>query len=253
MTNLVRSDFVDNLVEKALSKSHCTEKSTAEPARVTFLSQLISETTDKVRVRSELLNLLLAGRDSTAALMSNVFFELSRRPEMQARLRREIDEFVGSELPTFEGIKSMKYLRAVLNESLRIHPIVPENSRQAVQDTVLPLGGGEDGKSPALIKKGQLLAWSSYSMHRREDLFGEDAAEFKPQRWLDDEDGQGSKGLRVGWEYLPFNGGPRICIGRESLSFLVCLSQRRRRSKKPVLDLSSSRCRLFFTVIANIE
>lgn len=230
MTNFLQSGFVDKLVEKALSKTQrATEKSNEEPARVTFLSQLISETTDKVRVRSELLNLLLAGRDSTAALMSNVFFELSRRPEMQGRLRREIDDFVGSELPTFEGIKGMKYLRAVLNESLRIHPIVPENSRQAVQDTVLPLGGGEDGKSPALIQKGQLLAWSSYAMHRREDLFGEDAAEFKPQRWLDDEDGQGSKGLRVGWEYLPFNGGPRICIGRKSFPFLLYLSQRRQK------------------------
>ena len=89
---------------------------------------------------------------------------------------------------------------------------MPENSRQALQDTVLPLGGGEDGKSPALIEKGQLLAWSSYSMHRREDFYGDDAAEFKPERWLDDAD---EKGLRVGWEYLPFNGGPRICIGRE--------------------------------------
>lgn len=49
-------------------------------------------------------------------------------------------------------------------------------------------------------------------MHRRKDLYGEDAEEFKPERWLDED---GKKGLRVGWEYLPFNGGARICIGRE--------------------------------------
>ena len=48
-------------------------------------------------------------------------------------------------------------------------------------------------------------------MHRRTDLFGEDAAEFRPERWLDEGE---KKGLRVGWEFLPFNGGPRICIGR---------------------------------------
>lgn len=48
-------------------------------------------------------------------------------------------------------------------------------------------------------------------MHRRKDLYGEDAELFKPERWLDQED---RKGLRVGWEFLPFNGGPRICIGR---------------------------------------
>ncbi len=49
-------------------------------------------------------------------------------------------------------------------------------------------------------------------MHRRKDFYGEDAEEFRPERWIDGEEG---KGLRVGWEYLPFNGGPRICIGRE--------------------------------------
>ena len=198
------------------SKDVPTDKTNTTLKRVTFLDLLTAETTDKVRIRSELLNLLLAGRDTTAALMSNVFFELSRRREIQDRLRREIATHIGNELPTFEGVKSMKYLRAVLNESLRIHPVVPENSRQAICDTVLPLGGGEDGKSPALVKKGQVVSWSSFAMHRREDFYGKDAAEFKPERWLDEVDGDGGKGLRVGWEYLPFNGGPRICIGRKS-------------------------------------
>ena len=50
-------------------------------------------------------------------------------------------------------------------------------------------------------------------MHRRHDLYGDDAEDFKPERWLDGPDGQ--KGLRVGWEYLPFNGGPRICLGQQ--------------------------------------
>ena len=116
-------EFVDNLIEKAqINRQKAAEKPNADHERTTFLSQLTAETTDKVRIRSELLNLLLAGRDSTAALMSNIFFELSRRPKIQARLRAEIDSFVGTQLPTFEAIKSMKYLRAVLNESLRVHP-----------------------------------------------------------------------------------------------------------------------------------
>lgn len=78
----------------------------------------------------------------------------------------------------------------------------------SITDTVLPLGGGPYGKSPLLIPKGTIVGWSLYAMHRRTDLFGQDAEEFKPERW---------EKLRPGWEYLPFNGGPRICIGRESL------------------------------------
>lgn len=181
--------------------------------RYVFLHELVSQTSNKIKIRSELLNILLAGRDTTASMLSNVWFELANRPDVWRRLRREVDALDGA-FPTFERLKDMKYLRAVLNESLRLHPVVPENDRQAEVDTVLPVGGGEDEKSPVFVKKGQLVHWSLYSMHRRKDLYGEDAEDFKPERWLDE---GGKKGLRVGWEYLPFNGGPRICIGRRFL------------------------------------
>lgn len=188
-------------------KSESEKQSTS---RYVFLHELVSQTSDKIKIRSELLNILLAGRDTTASFLSNVWFELSKRPEIWSQLRREIDALNG-DLPNFERLKDMTYLRAVLNESLRLYPVVPENGRQAEVDTVLPVGGGEDGKSPVFVEKGQIVSWSLYTMHRRKDLYGEDAEEFKPERWLDRGE---KKGLRVGWEYLPFNGGPRICIGR---------------------------------------
>ena len=190
-------------------KSEIEERRTS---RYIFLHELVSQTSDKIKIRSELLNILLAGRDTTASLLSNVWFELSKRPDVWSRLHREIiDSLPDGGFPTFETLKDMRYLRAVLNESLRLYPVVPENSRQAEVDTILPVGGGEDGKSPVFVAKGQLVHWSLYTMHRRKDLYGEDAESFVPERWLDQGD---EKGLRVGWEYLPFNGGPRICIGR---------------------------------------
>ncbi|KAK3166833.1 hypothetical protein OEA41_009958 [Lepraria neglecta] len=212
-------DYVDGLVERAVVKKgryeyekENSEKRFAFPGgRYIFLFELLDQTTDKVKIRSELLNILLAGRDTTAALLSNVWFELSKRPAVWDKLQREVSSLNG-EFPTFEQLKEMKFLRAILNESLRLYPIVPENSRMAVVDTVLPVGGGEDGKSPIFVKNGQMAHWSVYVMHRRKDIYGEDAEEYRPERWLDGEEG---KGLRVGWEYLPFNGGPRICIGQQ--------------------------------------
>jgi cytochrome P450 len=80
-----------------------------------------------------------------------------------------------------------------------MHPVVPGNSRIAYKDTVIPVGGGPDGKSPVFVEKGTIVAYWPYAMHRRTDIYGPDADEFVPERW---------EKLRPGWEYLPFNGGP---------------------------------------------
>lgn len=185
-------------------------KSDTTPSRHVLLYDLISQTSDKLVIRSELLSVLFAGRDTTAGFLSNIWFELSKRPDVWAELRKEVDDLRGDH-PTYEQLKDMKYLRAVLNESLRLYPIVPINGRFPLEDTVLPVGGGEDEKSPIFVPKGHFVIWNMWVMHRRKDLFGEDAEEFKPERWLDRD---GKTGLRTGWEYLPFHGGPRICLGR---------------------------------------
>jgi len=73
----------------------------------------------------------------------------------------------------------------------------------------LPVGGGEDGTEPVAVKKGQVVAFCVYGMHRRKDIWGDDADQFKPERW---------DGRKMDWSYLPFSGGPRICLGRECFS-----------------------------------
>jgi cytochrome P450 len=90
--------------------------------------------------------------------------------------------------------------------ALRTHPVVPSNSRIAIRDTVLPRGGGPDGQEPLFVPKGTMVGYSPYVMHRLKDFYGPDADEYRPERW---------ETLRVGWEYLPFNGGPRICLGQQ--------------------------------------
>lgn len=200
--------YVEGIVDKGFL-GHADYK--PDKSNYVFLHELIAQTSDRTKIRTELLNVLLAGRDTTASLLSNVWSELSKRSEIWTRLQTEVATLEGA-LPSFEQLKDLKYLTSVLKESLRLYPVVPENNREAIEDTVLPLGGGEDEKSPVFVPKGWNVHWSLWTMHRRKDLYGEDAEEFRPERWLDN--GK-EKGLRVGWEYLPFNGGPRICIGQQ--------------------------------------
>jgi cytochrome P450 len=184
--------YADDIIAHALEEHKTLDFS--KEKKYTFLHELITRTQDPYTLRSELLNVLLAGRDTTAGLLSNTWHVLSKRPDIWAKLKKEIDG-LGGQAPDYASIKELKYLRYLLNESLRLMPVVPANSRQAIRDTVLPLGGGPEGRSPLLVKKGQIVSYSPWSMHRRKDFYGPDALEFKPERW---------ENLRPGWEYLPY-------------------------------------------------
>ena len=202
--------FADAVVNEAIARhndqSLDLEKNNSKE-RYVFLHELLKRTTDPYTLRSELLNVLLAGRDTTAGLLSNTWWVLARRPDIWSKLHAEIAHHLpNGQRPDYAEIKEMKYLRYVLNESLRLMPVVPANSRTAITDTILPLGGGADGKSPLFVPEGTVVAYHPWSMHRRVDYYGADADEFRPERW---------EKLRPGWEYLPFNGGPRICLGQQ--------------------------------------
>jgi cytochrome P450 len=108
-----------------------------------------------------------------------------------------IDQFGTYDKPTeitFGKIKSCQYLQHCNNEALRLYPVVPLNGRFANKDTVLPRGGGMDGKSPIFIPKNTAVDYSVHVMHHRKDIWGPDAEDFNPERW---------NGRRVGWEFLP--------------------------------------------------
>jgi cytochrome P450 len=209
--NIVHA-FADSIVQEEITRlsSGDVEKSASPEIsrgreRYVFLHELIKQTQDPKTLRSELLNILLAGRDTTASLLSNTWFTLARRPDIWAKVQAEVDGLNG-ERPQYADIKDMKYLRWVLNESLRLMPVVPGNGRIAVRDTVIPIGGGADGKAPVFCPKGAVVVYHPWTFHKRKDLYGEDADEFRPERW---------EKLRPGWEYLPFNGGPRVCVGQQ--------------------------------------
>jgi cytochrome P450 len=210
------SGYVDKALDKEKDNIHRNQDS-----KYSFASEFAKLTDDRAMIRGGLLNLLLAGRDTTASLLSNLFFMLARRPDVYNKLAAEIRSTVptANEAPSLEALKSMKYLRACINESLRLHPPIPRNSREALRDTTLPVGGGADGTAPILVPQGTQVGYQVFSMHRRKDVYGEDADEFVPERWTE-------RNLRPGWAFLPFNGGPRICIGQQFAlnlaSYVVC-------------------------------
>ncbi|KAK9362146.1 cytochrome P450 [Lipomyces starkeyi] len=218
-SNAIVHRFVDDYVDKALRhlrQSLETKKDdeVVQSERYIFLDALVEETQNPKILRDQLLNILLAGRDTTAGLLSWIFYLLARHPRVFEKLRTEIiDTFgdshnsPGKKQINFETLKHATYLRHVLNEVLRLYPSVPQNFRVANKDTTLPRGGGADGKSPVLVRKGEKVFYTVWLMHRRKDLFGDDAEVFRPERW--------AEGNTWMWEYLPFNGGPRICLGQQ--------------------------------------
>jgi cytochrome P450 len=152
--------FADEVIQEAIDDLKSGKQDPNR--RYVFLHALLNQTQDPVALRSELLNILLAGRDTTAGLLANTWHVLSKRPDVWNKLKAEVDELGGNK-PDYSTIKDMKYLKYTLNESLRLMPVVPGNSREAIRDTVLPMGGGPDGKAPVLVKKGEVVGYSPWS------------------------------------------------------------------------------------------
>ncbi|KAI4100533.1 MAG: hypothetical protein L6R37_005400 [Teloschistes peruensis] len=204
-------DFADGFIKRALSTDGKDAVGESN-GRYAFIRDLYAEYKDPTLVRDQLINILLAGRDTTACLLSWTLFLLVRHPDVLNRLKAEINSTIPPNTSTTRShIQKIPYLKNILNESLRLYPPLPLNARFATRTTSLPRGGGPDRLSPVLVPKGVGVAISPYYLHRRKDIYGDDAMEFRPERWEEGEDG-GLAG-RVGWGYLPFHGGPRICLG----------------------------------------
>lgn len=198
-------NFADQIIDRNLLNS-------SEKSRI-FLNAVAESTANRAALRGQIINLLVAGRDTTACLLSWTFFLLIRYPHVLEKLREEISECCFDQaILTRTDLRKMNYLQNVLKETLRLYPPVPINTRTANKTTLLPTGGGPDRKAPILVPKGSTVAYSVYAMHRRPDLYGMDAELFRPERWDEDMPMRHDK-THAAWDYLPFNGGPRICLG----------------------------------------
>jgi cytochrome P450 len=157
-----------------------------------------SQMSDK-QLRDEMMTLLLAGHETTAVALTFCFYLLALHPEADARLAAELDEVLAGEPPTVEHISRLRYTEWVVKEAMRLYPPVPNVGREALEDC--EIGGFH-------IPKGAQIAVVQWLTHRDKRWFGEDAAEFRPERW----DNDLAKRLPR-CAYYPFVDGPRVCIG----------------------------------------
>ncbi|KAF8308480.1 cytochrome P450 monooxygenase CYP63 [Clavulina sp. PMI_390] len=219
--NEVITNWVRPLIEQALEAKREREKAKGnrEDKMETdegSLLEHIAESTDDIKlVRDELVNILLASRDTTAGLLSFLFYLLSMDPVRLEKLRGEILAEVSTGSPTYDDIRRLKYLRACLNETLRIFPPVPYNTRFTAGPSLLRTAeSNRDGSTKSLYvpHAHTQMRYAPMLMQTRKDLWGEDAVEFRPERWLEKE--SLAEITADPFRFIPFNAGPRICLGQ---------------------------------------
>ncbi|KOS20835.1 Cytochrome P450 52E1 [Escovopsis weberi] len=191
--------FIQQHVSKAMANGGSKERP------YVFLDQIVKSGASHEVICNQIFAMILGGRDTSASTMSSLLHTLARRPDVVAKIRTELAPLDGHK-PTWEELKGLKYLNNVFKETLRLYSPVSTNMRTCNHDTVLPKGGGPDGQAPIFVPKGTDVRFSNHSLHRCKEWYGEDAEEFRPERW---------ETLRPSWEYIPFSGGPRICIGQQ--------------------------------------
>lgn len=210
--NLVIDRWMAPMLQTALERKRIRGSKTCGDNDGNLVDHLADMTTDVKLIRDELLNILLAARDTTAALLTFTIYILCLHPEVVVKLRKEVVERVPSAPPSFEDIRQMKYLRAVLNETLRLFPPVGLGSRASISSCLLPGDKATEGKAIYLPGGDVSVMYFPLVMQRRKDLWGDDAEEFNPERWIDKE--RVEKMVADPFMFIPFSAGPRICLGQ---------------------------------------
>ena len=169
---------------------------------LSMLLEAVDEETDKGmtprQVRDEVLTLLLAGHETTANALAWTWYLLAQNQEAEERLHREIASVIGERAPNALDLPQLTYTRMVIEESMRLYPPAWAISRNAI---------GEDEIGGYRVARKTNIIICSFVTHRH-PAFWEEPERFDPERFSPER----SEG-RPNFAYLPFGGGPRICIG----------------------------------------
>ncbi|XP_017429429.2 cytochrome P450 704C1 [Vigna angularis] len=209
--------FVHEVINTRKAQLAIQQESNAKEdilSRFLIESKKDKETMTDQYLRDIILNFMVAGKDTSANTLSWFFYMLCKNPLVEEKIVQEvrdvicsheneesIDKFVAK--ITDDTLDKMHYLHSALTETLRLYPAVPVDGRVAETDDVLP-----DGHK---LKRGDGVYYMAYGMGRMCSIWGEDAEEFRPERWLNN----GVFESQSPFKFIAFNAGPRICLGKD--------------------------------------
>jgi cytochrome P450 len=168
-------------------------------------------------IRDEVITIFVAGHETTAVALTFAWYLLAHHPDVEARLHAELDRVLGARAPSGADIENLPYTRQVIEEAMRLYPPAPAvTGRRAV---------AADDICGTAVQPGDRILISTWVLHRHAALW-DDALAFDPERFSPER----SAG-RHRFAYLPFGGGPRICIGmgmamQEAVLILAALAGR---------------------------
>uniref|UniRef100_A0A1W7HBS2 Cytochrome P450 n=1 Tax=Scoparia dulcis TaxID=107240 RepID=A0A1W7HBS2_SCODU len=212
--------MIDEFVYKLIStKAEQMHKSEDDKSILLKKEDILSrflqlKETDPKYLRDIILNFIIAGKDTTATTLSWFIYMLCKHPLVQEKVAEDIKEATnskdGANISEFaatvseEALEKMQYLHAALTETLRLYPAVPVDAKVCLSDDTMP-----DGFS---VRKGDMVSYQPYAMGRMGFIWGDDALDFKPERWLD---ANGCFQPESPFKFTAFQAGPRICLGKE--------------------------------------
>ncbi|XP_020521344.1 cytochrome P450 97B2, chloroplastic isoform X5 [Amborella trichopoda] len=212
-------------VEKLQQRDYSTLK---DASLLRFFVDMRGEDVDDQQLRDDLMTMLIAGHETTAAVLTWAVFLLAQHPSEMKKAQAEIDKVLGSTEITIESIKKLEYIRLIIAETLRLFPQPPLLIRRTLRLDTLP-GGFKGDKDGYAIPAGTDIFISVYNLHRS-PYFWEQPHEFEPERFLGPRKGEGIEGwagfdpsrspgalysneIVADFAFLPFGGGPRKCVG----------------------------------------
>lgn len=233
----VINDCLDGLIKNAKETRQETDveklqqrdySSLKDASLLRFLVDMRGADVDDRQLRDDLMTMLIAGHETTAAVLTWSVFLLAQNPSQMKKAQAEIDAVLGQDRITFDSIKKLEYIRLAIAESLRLYPQPPLLIRRALKSDLLPVGykGQKDGFQ---IPKGTDIFVSVYNLHRS-PFFWDKPHEFEPERFLVPRTNECIEGwsgfdpsrspgalypneIISDFAFLAFGGGPRKCVG----------------------------------------